>query len=470
MSTCPSCGHADAHEHDFCEGCGNYLRWEQAPEQSDTAVLKAVTLRPETLASFAEPAPVSSLFDQSEVGTFEAGREAVRGDAAVVTLRLLEDAGSAGGPATATVDAGGDVELLATVRNESGIVDDYDLRVTGIPEEWWTISPPVVYLVPFGAESGSYEQEVTVRLHPPRRPEAQARLWPIRVVATSRAHNTEAGSAGAGLVIAAYGEIESRVTPERGHGERSARYTLPVRSGANAPLVVSFRGEDADGEMSFEFDPPTLTIPPGGEGTSTVTVSAERSVRGSEREREFTVYAKSGEQVLAATAVFVQRPTVTRERLGLWRVLLTLLAAAMLVGGSFMNWSDHPHSELENLRGVCVTGDPSGCLRFDHYLRVIDVDLGLEHPTAGDDRLVLLNMVTSLGFLPILLGLAALVGIRRGRMAWMAGTVAVIALLVFLVTLRGVEAKSGAGAWVVLLGGLLALAAGALKTASRKGG
>lgn len=470
MSSCPNCGHVDAEDHDFCRSCGTYLRWDETPDEAKTAVLELVQLPSETLATFQEPHPAPPPVDQPTIGEPEPVEEAATGETAVVTLRLREDASSAGGAVTAAVEAGGEVELIATVRNKSEIVDSYDLDITGIPEAWWTIEPAVVHLVPFGAESGSYEDEVAVRLHPPRRPEAEARLWPIRLVAMSRAHQTEAGSARAGLVIAPYEEFESRVAPERGHGETSAQYAVPVRSGGNAPLPVSFRGEDPEGKMDFAFDPPVLTLPPGGEGTSTVTVSVERSLLGPERERSFTVYVKGGEQALAGNASFVQQPSLTRGRLVLWRIAAALLAAVMLIGGSFMNWADHPHGQPGALHGVCTTDDPSGCLRFDHYLEIVDLELGLDHPTANDDRLVLLNIVTSLGFLTILCGILVLVGIRKGRLAWMAGVVTLIALIIFLITLGNAEVDSRAGAWVVLLGGVSALTAGALATASAKSG
>lgn len=327
MRSCPTCGHPDRGDNDFCQACGNYLRWEEPPKASDTAVLEAVTRPPETLERIAAPPPVIAPFDRSQIGRREAGRH----DGAVVWLHFPEGEASAAGSVIANVVPGGHVDLVATVRNESEIVDDYDLSVTGIPEGWWTVVPPVVYLVPFGAESGSYEQEVTVRLHPPRVPQAEARLWPIRVVATSRVNGTEAGSDEAGLVIAAYGQFESRVIPERGYGKRSASFALAVRSAGNAPLEVSFHGQDADGDLSFEFHPPAVTVPPGGEATSTVTVSADSTAGGSECEREFTVYAKGGEQVLGGTAVFVQRPSAVtfyrpKRRAWAWITVLAVLA------------------------------------------------------------------------------------------------------------------------------------------------
>ena len=64
----------------------------------------------------------------------------------------------------------------------SGIVDNYDLRIDGMPDDWWSIFPGTVYLVPFGS-GGTYEQEVEVHLHPPKSPDAEAKVWELRVVA-----------------------------------------------------------------------------------------------------------------------------------------------------------------------------------------------------------------------------------------------------------------------------------------------
>ena len=65
------------------------------------------------------------------------------------------------------VEPGGRARVLALVRNQSGIVDNYELSVRGLPNDWWSIFPNTVYLVPFGT-SGTYEQEVEIHLHPPR--------------------------------------------------------------------------------------------------------------------------------------------------------------------------------------------------------------------------------------------------------------------------------------------------------------
>ena len=92
------------------------------------------------------------------------------------------------------VEAGGHANLPALIRNQSGIVDNYEIQVKGMPDEWWNVAPPSVYLVPFGAPSGTYEQEVSIHFSPPRSAEAEAKVWELEVVAVSRAQGEVAGS------------------------------------------------------------------------------------------------------------------------------------------------------------------------------------------------------------------------------------------------------------------------------------
>ena len=47
-------------------------------------------------------------------------------------------------------------------------------RCAACRTEWWNVTPPSVYLVPFGAPSGTYEQEVQINFRPPRSAEAEA--------------------------------------------------------------------------------------------------------------------------------------------------------------------------------------------------------------------------------------------------------------------------------------------------------
>src|SRR6516165_6288288 len=75
-----------------------------------------------------------------------------------LTVRAPEDDKAREVGARVTVSPGGRATLIAHVRNESDIVDSYELRVTfryaGDPEEqakprWYVVAPQRIYLMPF---------------------------------------------------------------------------------------------------------------------------------------------------------------------------------------------------------------------------------------------------------------------------------------------------------------------------------
>src|SRR5687768_13894719 len=169
---CPQCGESSPLEQDFCSNCGEYLRWE--PTEA-TPVIAREPAPGEASAAPAQP-PATPPPPPTAPAPPEAEKQAVAG----LTLR---DPASVDGAAAAVellVPAGSEGTLLAEARNQGEIVDNFDLRIEGLPDGWWTIAPPTVFLVPFGTR-GDFQQEVTVRLHPPRSAEAEARPWPFEL-------------------------------------------------------------------------------------------------------------------------------------------------------------------------------------------------------------------------------------------------------------------------------------------------
>ena len=151
------------------------------------------------------------------------------------------------------VEAGGHAHLPTLVRNQSGIVDNYEIQVKGMPDEWWNVSPPSVYLVPFGAPSGTYEQDVQINFTPPRSAEAEARIWQLEVVAVSRAQGEVAGSTKIQVQITPYEQIESELRPELVTGRRRGEFALMVRNRANAPLDIVITAVDTQNALAFDF-------------------------------------------------------------------------------------------------------------------------------------------------------------------------------------------------------------------------
>jgi beta-lactam-binding protein with PASTA domain len=291
VRVCRSCGRENPDESDFC-ACGEYLRWEPtnympavaaqtgsaaAPSaspsgESDSPALQ--NLDPNvTLAGDAAPAAVHSWPDAPP----GAGRAGPGGPgpggagvgatepppgAAALLLRLPDSDGAASGDVSVSVEPGMRVTILGLIRNQSDVVDNFDLSIRGLPDDWWTIAPATAYLVPYGS-GGTYEQEVQIHLHPPRSPQAQARPWTFEVVAASRAYGGEVASAPATVTIGPYAEIATELRPERASGRLKARFTLTVHNRANARAEVDLAAEDTDAECRFRFAQPRIALEPG---------------------------------------------------------------------------------------------------------------------------------------------------------------------------------------------------------------
>ena len=276
MKLCPRCATENAGGADFCVVCGEYLRWEptRALEALTPADVSAGTPAGDgEHAGAREPSAVSTEPVVNADVTLPPGAPAVvpvrpqaqaaaPTGAATLLLRLPDDDAAAAGAVEVSVKPGERAMLLGLIRNESGIVDNYDIAVSGLPEGWWTVAPATAYLVPYGT-SGTYEQELQIHLHPPRVPQAEARPWSIEVVARSRAYETQVAGAPATVEIEPYQDVAAKLAPDRASGRLKARFKLTVRNRANAPAEVALSAEDTDGELEFRFASPTVTVQAG---------------------------------------------------------------------------------------------------------------------------------------------------------------------------------------------------------------
>ena len=207
---CPNCGLPDTDRQDFCPSCGEYLRWDETAERPAPAAPPPAP----TPAPAPVPAPVA----------------APPGPAPV--LLVLD-----GGRPTVTAAAGGRASIAGIIRNQSGLVDNYDFRVTGVPAGW-TTPPPTAYLLPFGS-GDDHEQRFEVVLAPPRSPEAEAREWPIVIEAVSRSRGEVVARAQAALVVLPYHEVAMRARPQQRRSRRSARFDVELESRGNAPATIA---------------------------------------------------------------------------------------------------------------------------------------------------------------------------------------------------------------------------------------
>jgi hypothetical protein len=181
-----------------------------------------------------------------------------------------------GGRPTVTAAAGARASIAGVIRNQSGLVDNYDFRVAGVPAAW-TTPPPTAYLLPFGS-GDDHEQRFEVVLAPPRSPEAEAREWPLVIEAVSRSRGEVVARAQATLVVLPYHEVAMRARPQRRRSRRSARFDVELVSGGNAPSTIALTAADGGEATSIQLDPASVRLAPGGRATARLRVTPRRTI------------------------------------------------------------------------------------------------------------------------------------------------------------------------------------------------
>jgi hypothetical protein len=126
------------------------------------------------------------------------------------------------------------------------------------------------------------------------------------------------------------------------------------------------------------------------------------------------------------------------------RMVLTVIGAAGMIVGAFLKWLD----------------------QADQMGTEIEVQVLWSTNVAGES-----GFVTSVGFVAIVLGLLALLGLafRSGWLTRIAGALAIVVFVLYAITLYRVPGDSGVGdiglgPWIVLAGGVLALIGGFMGT------
>ena len=317
MRVCHSCGRENPDASDFCT-CGEYLRWEptdyaKAVSPTPSAAVPEQPVEATSPARNGQVDPSVTLAPAAMRPDYEPARpgEGAHGSA-MLTLRLPDELEASEGPVETSVGPGARATIVGVIRNQSDVVDNFDLALRGLPDGWWTVTPATAYLVPYGT-AGTYEQQFEIHVHPPRAPEAQARAWPFEVVAASRAYGDEVSASPATVTIEPYFEIAAELRPERASGRLKGQYKLTVHNRANARAQVALNAEDSDGECQFRFAEPSIGIEPGNAIECPFTCFPPRQIwLGRTLERRFEVVTapigvEPPAQPPALNAIFRQR-------------------------------------------------------------------------------------------------------------------------------------------------------------------
>ncbi|HEV2786431.1 MAG TPA: PASTA domain-containing protein, partial [Solirubrobacteraceae bacterium] len=195
--------------------------------------------------------------------------DAASGEASLVLRPADPAVGAAGVPA---VEAGAALSFEATVRNESQIVDNYDLAVLGLPEGWTIVTPAAAFLVPLGSGRGETELALRVDITPPRDHRSTAGIWTFELVALSRTHGTVAARAVAQFEVRPFEAWSVEVVPVVNTGRLKVRYRTAVRNDGNAEQVLWLTALDDSGRLRTRFAVGRLALQAGDVGVDTLTL------------------------------------------------------------------------------------------------------------------------------------------------------------------------------------------------------
>ena len=191
------------------------------------------------------------------------------------------------------------------VQNRGRVVDELDIRVQDLPEDWVRISQPRLILLP-GEQS-----EVTLIIQPPRRFESHAGHYDFAVVVTSTETSHEV------LTNGQLDVLPFEATTVTLHPVRSKRrFTLVAENTGNARALYRLTAIDDEEAFLYAFEQPTVELEPGQQKSVPFRVSRKkRKWFGPTISSPFSVLAtpvdsKDGQK---ATAVgqFTVRPTLS---------------------------------------------------------------------------------------------------------------------------------------------------------------
>jgi beta-lactam-binding protein with PASTA domain len=254
-----------------------------------------------------------------------------------MTLQAPGDDGAGTAVPAVTVEAGGEGVLVCSVRNQSGKVDSYDLRVEGLPDGWATVAPATIHLLQFGAPVGGWEADVEVRLHPVR-DGRESKTWDAKVVARSQDSGLDVASARLSLTVPPYSELAAELRPKMASGRRSARFAVAVKNTGNAPADVEWIGSDENDRCRFKFERPKAPARPGREtGTRFWVKAGKRLWIGSPVDHRFEVTVRrdgSDADAPSVSGTMRQRPLIPK-----WAPVVVVAAIALGIVG----WKLRPH-------------------------------------------------------------------------------------------------------------------------------
>lgn len=161
------------------------------------------------------------------------------------------------------------------VRNLGAVVDRYRCELVGLDPSWYTITPASMELFPQRDAGDATRVEASradappsvgrfqVTLHPPRTSAAKAGPWPFGAKVTSEHDPSNRLVEEGTIAFLPFGALDADLRPSQVRGRFSTTAQLQLVNRGNRPETIEISGTDRAARISFDAQPPRLTLAPG---------------------------------------------------------------------------------------------------------------------------------------------------------------------------------------------------------------
>jgi uncharacterized membrane protein len=158
---------------------------------------------------------------------------------------------------------------IITVTNRSRLIERYQITVTGLDADWYTLQNAEVRLEP------NASAQVPLRLTPRSGPDAPAGDYDFTVRVAPVSYPDSFADVGGVISIQGVAAFDARLTPAQTSG-RKEKFKLTLINTGGIPLSLWIEASDPEGLCKFKYPPPP-NLEPGDEAVVPIWVGANRN-------------------------------------------------------------------------------------------------------------------------------------------------------------------------------------------------
>lgn len=220
------------------------------------------------------------------------------------------------------------VEATLTIQNKGDIVDQYALEMTGLDRSWYVLPASSASMFP-----GDQDQ-VALKLQPPKDPNIKAGDYPFAIRLTSKADPKRSVTVEGRLTIRPQVVYAFEVAPLRVTARRQAHFRISLANAGNTDAKFRLSAVDREESCHFRFEPAEPTVGARSKSQIRLTVRPNRGwIVGTPKNYDLTISAAPagpGVEPRRISAQLQHRPLLSSLR-PLWRVLRWLVTVGILL-------------------------------------------------------------------------------------------------------------------------------------------